>query len=94
MSTQTLRERFAAYKATPPATVPALNFELALIAEGLLDEVNAYIATTPAAVQTAWRRATVIEASSPLLLGVAQGIGKTRADVDALLIKARNIKTN
>ena len=89
----TLKERIAAFKATPPASVPALNFELALIAEGLLDQVNAFIATTPQAVQTAWRRATVIEGSSPLLLAVAEGIGKTQADVNALLIKARDIKT-
>lgn len=90
----TLKERISAFKAAPPASVPALNFELALIAEGLLDQVNTFIATTPPAVQTAWRRATVIERSSPLLLAVAQGIGKTQADVDALLIKARDIKTS
>jgi|GEM_PF-6839566 len=84
----------AARRALPPTSVPAINFELALIAEGLLDEVNAYIATTPPAVQTAWRRATVIEASNPLLLAVAEGIGKAKSDVDALLIKARDIKTS
>lgn len=89
----TLKERISAFKKTPPPSVPAINFELALIAEGLLDQVNTFIATTPPAVQTAWRRATVIEASSPLLLAVAQGIGKTQADVNALLIKARDIKT-
>lgn len=87
------RARQAAAKLLPPATVPALNFELALIAEGLLDEVSAFIANTPPAVQVAWRRATLIERSSPLLSAVAQGIGKTEADIDALFIKARDIQT-
>lgn len=87
------KAEIAARRALPPKYVPALNFELALIAEGLLDQVNAFVATTPQAVQTAWRRATVIERSSPLLLAVAEGIGKTQADVNALLIKARDIKT-
>ena len=94
----TLAERIQAEqlarKATPPDVVPALNFELALIADGLLDQVNAFIVAMPHAVQTAWRRATVIERSSPLLLAVAEGIGKTQADVDSLLIKARDIKTS
>lgn len=89
---ETLIARLAAERALPPTTVPALNFELVLIAEGLFDEVNAFIATTPPEVQVSWRRATVIEANSPLLLGAAQAMGKDQAFIDDLLIKARDIK--
>ncbi len=88
------KAQLAAAKLQPPESVPAMNFELALDDEGLLDEVNAFIAAQPARVQSIWRRAKEIERTDPLLLAAAQAIGKDQAFVDALMMKARDIKTS
>ena len=79
-----------------PESVTPRQARLALLGAGLLANVEAGLAAIPdAAVRTAaqveWEYATVIERNSPLVAGIATGLGLTDADLDALFEAASRI---
>ena len=79
-----------------PTAVTPRQARLALLQIGKLDAVAAALAAIPdAAVRTAaqveWEYATVIERNSPLVAGLATGLGLTDADLDALFEAASRI---
>ena len=55
-----------------PASVSPANFCIALDQLGLLDEVEAYVATLPRAAQIKWQRATSIDRGNPLIAAAAE----------------------
>ena len=71
-----------------PASVSARQARLALLAAGLLDQVEAAVATAGGSVRIEWEYATVNERASPLLAAIAGALGLTDAQVDALFIAA------
>lgn len=76
---------------TDPNKVTARQAELALLAAGWLDEVEAFIATLDRAAQIEWRRASVIERSHPLIAAVQAQHGWSDAEVDAMFKKASEL---
>ena len=75
-------------KPIPPAPVPAsitpLQARRALRAAGLLDAVNAWIATQPDDAQEAWEYCIEVRRDSPLIAGAQEGLGLTPEQVDDL----------
>lgn len=62
----------AAFSPAPVhASVSPANFCIALDQLGLLDEVEAYVATLPRAAQIKWQRATSIDRDNPLIAAAA-----------------------
>jgi hypothetical protein len=67
----------------PPAITP-LQARRALRAAGLLDAVNAWIATQPDDAQEAWEYCIEVRRDSPLIAGAQEGLGLTDEQVDDL----------
>lgn len=65
-----------------PASVSPANFCIALDQLGLLDEVEAYVATLPRAAQIKWQRATSIDRDNPLITAAAQSENWSVEQVD------------
>ena len=65
-----------------PQSVSPANFCIALDQLGLLDEVEAYVATLPRAAQIKWQRATSIDRDSPLITAAAQSENWSVEQVD------------
>lgn len=61
---------------------------------GLLPQVEALIADpeTPALVKSAWEYALVFKRQSPTILAVAQALGWTDEQLDALFIEASGVE--
>ena len=61
---------------------------------GLLPQVEALIAdpTTPALVKSAWEYALKFKRQSPTILAVAQALGWTDEQLDALFIEASGVE--
>lgn len=55
-----------------PASVSPADFRIALDQLGLLDEVEAYVATLPKAAQIKWQWAVAIERDNALIAAAAQ----------------------
>lgn len=76
VSADSLDKEAAAFFADEPEPVPAsvspANFCIALDQLGLLDEVEAYVATLPRAAQIKWQRATSIDRDNPLIASAAE----------------------
>lgn len=71
--------------AAPPVTqVTMRQARLALLAAGLLDDVEAMIAQADRAVRIEWEYATVVDRSSPLVVTIGSALGLTDAQLDAL----------
>ena len=66
-------------------TVTPRQVRLALLAEGLLDAVDAYVASQPRAVQLEWEYAGEIRRDNLLMLAAAPALGKTPAELQQLL---------
>ncbi len=66
-------------------TVTPRQVRLALLAEGLLDAVDAYVASQPRAVQLEWEYASEIRRDNLLMLAAAPALGKTPAQFQQLL---------
>ena len=66
-------------------TVTPRQVRLALLAEGLLDAVDAYVASQPRAVQLEWEYAGEIRRDNLLMLAAAPALGKTPAQFQQLL---------
>jgi len=79
----------------PPEPVPqcvtALQARRALLAAGMLDQVEAAVARQPRAVQITWEYATEIYRDDPMLVEVAQGIGLNTSTLDDLFRAAAKL---
>ena len=75
-------------KPIPPLGIPfsitPLQARRALRAAGLLDAVNAWIATQPAEAQEAWEYCIEVRRDSPLIAGAQLGLSLTDEQVDDL----------
>ena len=71
-----------------PAAVTPRQYRRALIQTGLLDTVNAFIATQPIEVKTDWEYATEIRRDYPGWDMFAAAVGKTPTDVDNIFMLA------
>ena len=79
----------------PPVPVPQqVTMRQACIqleADGLLDDVEAVVATLPRIYQIEWQRASVVLRDNPLVEIVRQQQGMTAEQIDTLFINASNL---
>lgn len=77
---------------TPPHSVTMRQARLALLEAGQLSAINAAIAGMPnpqrEAVQIEWEFAATVDRDSAFLQGLAQVLGMTEAQLDALFLLA------
>ena len=74
-----------------PQVVSRAQFILALLAIGLLDEVEAAIEQADRAAQINYNERLEFERSFPLIATMAAVLGKTDADIDALFVLAATL---
>ena len=74
-----------------PRQVTPLQARRALRAAGLLDQINAYVATQDADAQDAWEYATVIERNNPIIASAAAALGMTGEQIDGLFVAASKL---
>lgn len=86
------------YVAPPPAVPPSVSMRqarLALLGSGLLPQVEVAIASLPSpqkeAAQIEWEYAAVVERNAGLVPAMAQALGMTDAQLDALFIAAESL---
>ena len=85
-----------AYEATPsvpqpPTPVTPRQIRLALTQLGLRQAVEDFVAAQDITVKDSWEYSTQFERNHPLILGAAQALEKSEADIDALFALARSI---
>lgn len=73
----------------PGNTITPLQAKLELLAAGKLDAVEAAVAAAPREVQLAWREATEFDRTSPLLNAMAQAVGITSLELDAMFASGK-----
>jgi hypothetical protein len=83
----------AAVMAAPviPRSVTMLSARRALRAAGLLDKVNAAIATQTPDIQDAWEYAPTIARQSPTVKLLAAALALSETQVDALFVSAGSL---
>jgi hypothetical protein len=74
-----------------PQLVTARQARLALNAAGLLDDIDAALATMPRDAQIEWQYAHEIRRDSPLIAAVASGFGLENAAIDELFTQASKL---
>lgn len=74
-----------------PDVVTMRQAQRALLAAGLLDQVNAAIAQSPREAQIDWERAQDVERSNPLVASLAAVLGLDDAALDGLFITAAQL---
>lgn len=72
-------------------TVTPLQTRRALLAAGLLEPVEAFIASAPRDVQMAWAWSLSWERTSPLISQIGTQLGMTDQQIDALFAKASRL---
>ena len=86
----TAADQEAAYRASKDAemrrgmSVTPLQIRRALLRQGLLDEVTAFVDASDLETRMAWEYAVQIDRDNPLIAAAADVIGATPADVDDL----------
>lgn len=79
----------------PPPIVPTVvsmkQARLALLAVGLLDDIDALIKASPREAQIEWEYATFVERSHPLIAAMQAAKGLSDADVDAMFVAASSL---
>lgn len=75
------------FKAPVPQTASAGDFVSALIDLGWYDAVDAAAKAAGGKALILWNRAATFERNHAIVRAIAQAIGKTEADLDALFIK-------
>lgn len=88
---QVAANQAAAYSASIPKVVSRAQFILALLQIGLLDEVEAAIAAADRATQINYKERLEFDRSYPLIATMAQVMGKTDAEIDALFVLAATL---
>lgn len=71
-----------------PVAISPLQARRALLAAGLLDDVEAALAEAPRETQLAWEYAVELRRDDPMLIAVAAALGLTEEQVDALFLAA------
>jgi hypothetical protein len=79
-----------------PESVTMRQARLALLANGLLDSVDAALAAIPdeqerRAAQIEWEYATEVQRHAPLTLSLGAALGLTDAQLDALFVQAAEL---
>jgi hypothetical protein len=74
-----------------PGQVTAGQLIRALDQLGLLAAVDAAVASADALTQRLWARAPIFPRNDPLLLGIAQALGKSDADLDDIFRLASSL---
>ncbi len=69
-----------------PTVVTMAQAQLALLAAGHLDAVEAAVETMPREAQILWRKANTVVRGDPLLIELAALLGLSETDVDALFV--------
>ena len=69
-----------------PTVVTMAQAQLALLAAGHLDAVEAAVAQMSREAQILWRKANTVVRGDPLLIELAALLGLTEADIDALFV--------
>lgn len=77
--------------ASVPQSVTMRQAARALLDAGLLDDVEALVATLPRAYQIDWEKASVVERSNPLVEIVRQQKSMTDTQIDDLFITAATL---
>lgn len=72
--------------ASPPGEVTMRQARLALLAAGLLDDVEAAITTDADRIE--WEYAATVVRDSPLVTSLAAGLGLTEQELDSLFAQA------
>lgn len=75
-----------------PAPVSSLRFRLALLEAGILDDVEAYVAGAPRAVQLAWEFHGECEFDNPMVLAAAAALNVDDAGLRALFVRAATLE--
>ena len=78
----------------PPPPAPVISMrqaQLALLGAGMLDEVEAKIATADKKVQVYWRTSTELHRDNEILIGVATTLGMTSEQIDQLFETAKTL---
>jgi hypothetical protein len=75
----------------PPSVTPR-QMRLALLAYGLLDTVEAFVAQQTRDVQISWDAATMYYRADPMVVGMGHLLGLTPEDLDNLFIMAHGIE--
>lgn len=83
--------RASPYVPPVPQSVTPLQASRALLAAGLLDDVEAAIAVADRETQLAWQKATAVERNSPFVAKLAAAIRLTSAQVDQLFVTAATL---
>jgi hypothetical protein len=73
-------------------SVSMMQCQLALLAAGKLDAVEAAVAGAARAVQVAWRTAGTVKRDNALIEPLAQAAGLTPEQVDALFVQAASVE--
>lgn len=76
---------------TVPSSVTMRQACRALESAGLLDDVEAIVATLPRVYQIDWERASEVDRTNPLVEMVRQQQGMTDAQIDAIFIAAATL---
>lgn len=74
-----------------PQSISRFQARAALLAAGLLSDVEAAVAAADPFAQLAWAEAQEWRRDSPTLLALAHGIGLTDAEIDDLFVQAAAI---
>lgn len=77
--------------ASIPQSVSMRQASIALELAGLLDDVEAIVATLPRIYQIEWQRASVVFRDNPLVEMVCQEQGMTEVQIDDLFIQASGL---
>jgi hypothetical protein len=71
-----------------PTEVSAMQAQLALASAGLLDDVEAAVAASPAEVRIYWSKAPTLHRDHPVLEAMRTALGWSTSQVDNLFIAA------
>lgn len=74
-----------------PTVVTMSQAQLALLAAGHLDSIEAAVAQMPREAQILWRKANTVVRGDALLVELAALLGLTELDIDALFIAAAKL---
>lgn len=84
-------DSLAKYQASIPQKVSRAQFILALLELGLLDDVEAAIASADRATQINYKERLEFERSYPLVATMAYALGKTDHEIDSLFVLAATL---
>lgn len=78
-------------KPATPAVVTMKQAQLALLAAGKLDAVDALVATQARAVQVVWATSGTVERANPLVASIGAALGLSDAQIDTLFEQAAKL---